>query len=110
MPGANPTSPTPHNLLLDFWLRLGLAGPLLLLALLLTFWRSALRSFRLTASPTSRVLLLGAMGSMVNLIAHGLVDNSVYVHDLAYVFVLLLALVANSARERPPRVTGGNLW
>ena len=29
------------------------------------------------------------MSSMVNLLAHGLVDNSVFVQDLCYVFVLL---------------------
>jgi hypothetical protein len=32
------------------------------------------------------------MGSMVNVLAHGLVDNSVFVQDLAYIFVLLLGL------------------
>ena len=35
------------------------------------------------------------IGSMINLLAHGLVDNSVFVNDLAYVFMFLLALNAN---------------
>ena len=35
------------------------------------------------------------MGSMINLLAHGLVDNSVFVNDLAYVFVLLLGIISN---------------
>lgn len=100
----------PHNILLDFWLRLGIAGPLLLLALLLTFWRSALRAFRSASSHGSRVLLAGSMGSMVSLIAHGLVDNSVFVHDLVYVFVLLAGLVANAAEEKKSSRPGRNMW
>jgi len=97
----------PHNILLDFWVRLGLAGPLVLLALLAAFWRSALRAFRHTANHTTLVLLAGAMGSMVSLMAHGLVDNSVFVPDLAYVFVLLLGLVANAAGEDRPAPAAG---
>ena len=90
----------PHNILLDFWLRLGLAGPIILIALLAAFWRSVLRAYRLPPTHGSRVLLAGSMGSMVSLIAHGLVDNSVYVHDLVYVFVLLVGLVASAAEEK----------
>jgi hypothetical protein len=49
-------------------------------------------------------LLVGMIGSMMNLLAHGLVDNSVFVNDLTYVFMLLLVLNANltgiSLREK----------
>ena len=100
----------PHNILLDFWLRLGLAGPLILLALLAAFWRSALRAYRVASTHGSRVLLAGTMGSMISLIAHGLVDNSVYVHDLVYVFVLLVGLVANVAEEEQSPVQQVDLW
>ncbi len=96
----DPNLSHPHNILLDFWLRLGLAGPMILIALLAAFWRSALRAYRVSTTQGSRVLLAGSMGSMVSLIAHGLVDNSVYVHDLVYVFVLLVGLVANAAEEK----------
>ena len=100
----------PHNILFDFWLRLGLAGPLILLSLLAAFWRSALRAYRVASTHGSRVLLAGSMGSMVSLVAHGLVDNSVYVHDLVYVFVLLLGLVANVAEEEQTPVPERDLW
>ena len=36
----------------------------------------------------------GMMGSMANTLAHGLVDNSVFVNDLSLVFMLLLGLVS----------------
>jgi hypothetical protein len=38
------------------------------------------------------------MGCMVNTLAHGLVDNSVYVNDLAFVFAFTLGLIATLAR------------
>jgi hypothetical protein len=36
---------------------------------------------------------------MANVLAHGLVDNSVYVNDLALVFALLLALAVWNDRH-----------
>lgn len=90
----------PHNILFDFWIRLGIAGPLLLIALMAAFWRKALRAYRSARRHAERVLLLGAMASMVSLVAHGLVDNSVYVNDLVYVFVLLCGLASCAGDER----------
>jgi O-antigen ligase len=81
----------PHNILLDFWVRLGIFGVLLLLWIQVIFWRTmraVYRHFR-SRDPLLFALAVGAMGSMVNLLAHGLVDNSVFVQDLCYVFVLL---------------------
>ena len=89
----------PHNILFDFWVRLGLAGPLLLIALLVAFWRGALQALRRASRREEKVLMAGAAGSMVSLVAHGLVDNSVFVHDLVYVFVLLPGLVCNAGMD-----------
>jgi hypothetical protein len=44
-----------------------------------------------------RAVLAGAMGSMAYFLAHGLVDNSYFVVDLAYVFCFTVALVARLA-------------
>ncbi len=92
----------PHNILLDFWIRLGLAGPLLLIALLTTFGHNALQALRMVSRHEEKILLAGAMGCMVNLVAHGLVDNSVFVHDLVYVFVLLPGLICNAGMDENP--------
>lgn len=54
-----------------------------MLALYRTFRQRDLLSFSLA---------IGAIGSMINLIGHGMIDNSIFVIDLSYVFVLLLAL------------------
>lgn len=85
----------PHNLILDVWLRLGIAGLFVVLALITLFWRNILRTLHQIdryRQPLLAAILIGASGSMVNLIAHGLVDNSIFVLDLAYIFMLLIAL------------------
>jgi O-antigen ligase len=79
----------PHNLLLDFGLRLGLGGIAILLWLQVAFWRAAWRLYRTRPEP----LVLGLMGSMAIFVSHGLVDNSYFLVDLAFTFFLTVGLV-----------------
>ncbi|MFQ6101295.1 MAG: O-antigen ligase family protein [Anaerolineae bacterium] len=88
----------PHNVLLDYGCRMGLCGLIAGLWMQIAFWRLALPSRHLT-DPDHRALALGLMGSMVNLLAHGLVDASYFVIDLAFVFFLTLGLVQWLARS-----------
>ncbi len=87
----------PHNFLLDFWVRLGIFGVMLFFWIQAFFWRQAVQLYRTFKGrdPLMFALVTGIMGSMINLLAHGLVDNSVFVNDLSYVFVLLLGLISN---------------
>lgn len=86
----------PHNLILDVWVRLGVLGVIWLITALVVFFRRMARLYRQTdGQPLARGIVIGAVGCMVNLIAHGLVDNSIFVQDLCYVFVLLLALASH---------------
>jgi O-antigen ligase len=91
----------PHNFFLDYWVSLGFAGVVLLIAMQAAFWRSAAGTFRRVrkADPLLAALVVGAMGSMADFLAHGLVDNSYFVVDLSFVFCLTLALVAWLRRE-----------
>lgn len=122
----------PHNVLLDFGCRLGIAGLVALAWLQVAFWRLALPLRRLASgsiessmlssakpltevgeagfrdelmcqrgagSPDRRALAIGLMGSMVNFLAHGLVDASYFVIDLAFVFFLTLGVVQWLARS-----------
>jgi O-antigen ligase len=104
MPDAwqEPNLSHPHNFVLDFWLRLGIMGVAVFVWIQAEFWRRALRMYRAyrETNPMKLALMVGVMGSMINLLAHGLVDNSVYVNDLAYIFVLLLGLAANQPNAR----------
>lgn len=98
----------PHNIILDQWTRLGLTGVIILAGMQLVFWRNMFwRYWRINDGDVmplaERILLVGAMGSMVSLLAHGLVDNSIYVIDLAYihVFLLIVSIVNNRTNRRP---------
>jgi O-antigen ligase len=87
----------PHNFLLDLWVRLGVLGVAVFVWWQVAFWRAISHVYRTYRNGDALMyaISIGAMGSMANLLAHGLVDNSVYVNDLAYVFVLLLGIAAS---------------
>ncbi len=82
----------PHNMFLDHWSRLGIGGLVAGLWLQLSFWRTALPLRRLH-DRDGRALALGLMGAMADTLAHGLVDHSFFLIDLAFVFFLTLGLV-----------------
>jgi putative inorganic carbon (HCO3(-)) transporter len=83
----------PHNFILDFWTRLGIGGLFVFGWLQIVFWRRVVSIYRATnSSPLAQCILIGVTGAMVNLLGHGLVDNSVFVIDLAIIFVFLLAI------------------
>jgi O-antigen ligase len=89
----------PHNLLLDFWLRLGILG------LVALGWASGEVVRRV--GPRSAALALGAAGALVAVVVHGLVDNSYFVIDLAYGCWVLLLLVELATDEAPVPVRAG---
>jgi len=81
----------PHNFLLDFWARLGVLGAVVGIGLQVAFWRAAL-PLRRHPDPDTRALAVGLMGGVADMLAHGLVDHSFFLVDLAYAFFLALAL------------------
>ena len=83
----------PHNFILDFWTRLSFFGVAVFLLLQYCFWRSAYSVTQRIRQrdPLLFAMAIGLMGSMAALLAHGLVDNSVFVIDLAFIFMFQLA-------------------
>ena len=79
----------PHNLVLDWWLSLGVVGLLLLARLLARFVRLA--GYALTGP--SRGLAAGAVGAMVATVVHGLTDNAFFLPDLAALWWATYVLV-----------------
>lgn len=81
----------PHNIVLDFASRLGLAG---LLAGAWLFWSY----LRLALGLPGRVnypwrpIAVGIIGALVYTVAHGLVDHSFFLVDLAFSFFFMLGL------------------
>lgn len=88
----------PHNIILDFWVRLGIGGVLVLLWLLAAFYQRAWRVFKSSRQMYLRALMLGLMASVVNMLAHGLIDAAYFVVDLAFVFLLTLAFTQVAAQ------------
>ncbi len=104
----------PHNFVLDFWVRLGIGGLGIFVWMLVAFFKRAWENFTrwVATEPGSvathlypRALMLGLMASVVNMLAHGLMDASFFVVDLAYVFMLMLALVATRIEMEPASVS-----
>ena len=83
----------PHNFALDFWTRLSLLGLLALFAIQAVFWRLGWRALRAARGRDAQLFAMtaGLMGSMAGLLAHGLIDNSYFVVDLAFIFMFQLA-------------------
>ena len=86
----------PHNLLLDWWTRLGIPGLLLGLAWLgLGTW-SVWRWFR---DGPQRALALGVLAATAAGLAHGMIDVSYALPELMIVWVLLFGLAPETENK-----------
>lgn len=97
----------PHNLLLDTWLRLGLAGVLAYGWLIVRFYRRLLAPVAPNGGSTGAAgpaagnlpgllpasfLRIGLLATMTAALIHGMVDSFYFWPDLAFTFWLLIAL------------------
>ncbi|MGE5140440.1 MAG: O-antigen ligase family protein [Rudaea sp.] len=85
----------PHNVLLDFWVRLGSFGLVVLVWMQVDFFRRAWRSFRRAGDRFTMALAVGLAASMADFLAHGMIDAAYFVVDLAFVFMLSMGLIAS---------------
>jgi putative inorganic carbon (HCO3(-)) transporter len=92
----------PHNVVLDFWLRLGLPGLAVLVWLLAAFFRAGWAAYRRARRSCDGLLAAGLMAGMAGAVAHGLVDSAFFLVDLAFVFVLQIALIQTLNRRAEP--------
>lgn len=84
----------PHNVVLDFWVRLGLAGLAVGIALHGFTLAAAVRLTRRT-SGEARALAAGAGALVLYGLLHGLVDSAFFQPDLALVFWLAAVVLAH---------------
>ncbi|CAN5542169.1 hypothetical protein BH23CHL5_BH23CHL5_01620 [soil metagenome] len=84
----------PHNMLLDAWLSLGLAGLMLLIAAVILLARQA-RGLS-TSGAVDSFWATAAIGALAAGAVHGLVDNSYFLPDLAALTWLLLAVATHT--------------
>ncbi len=82
----------PHNILLDFWTRLGLAGVAVGAWLLTAAARAGWRCYRALPDGNERAAVLGLLAGLGAALAHGLVVNSFFLMDLSFFFCLCAGL------------------
>ncbi len=99
----------PHNLILDFYVRLGLLGLAWLIFTLVPFmvrgWRVAIRR-KAEGDPLRFALVIGATGTLVDFTVHGMVDQDYFLHMLAYGFWFAILLIRVGASEWSADGTG----
>lgn len=97
----------PHNILLDFATRLGLPGVIAGTALFYACWRALHRRLHGGVSRPWQPVLVGFGAALAYTLAHGVVDHSFFLVDLAGAFYFMLALAgqlppATPEPSRPP--------
>lgn len=80
----------PHNIILNFWVELGLAGVLLFIWVIGKYFVIGLRLVK----KENNFLVLGLVGAMVVIVVHGLVDVPYFKNDLAIMFWILIAMMS----------------
>ena len=88
----------PHNIILDLWTRTGILG---LAAGLWAIVAASIRGWRLfrDGDAVTWPLALGLLAGLAAAVAHGLIDNSLFLVDLMALFVLTLGLFQRWAEE-----------
>jgi O-antigen ligase len=90
----------PHNLILDFWLRLGLAGVALLSGIVALCTWQVIRLRRSRDHSAHWALAVAAASLLAGGAAHGLVDNGFFLPDLAVLTWIAIALLEPPLPER----------
>ena len=95
----------PHNLVLDFWLRLGIGGVLTLVLLLTGALRSAYQALRrLDRSDQWAMTLGGLIAGLAAAVVHGCVDSFFFVTELSYWLLFALAWLERQPKQRARRL------
>ncbi len=88
----------PHNIVLNVWTELGLAGLFLFVWLSIDVLGRGTRLIRRQPPSFSRALAVGVLAAGTAMLVHGLVDVPYFKNDLAVQFWLLMALLAFADR------------
>ena len=85
----------PHNIIFDFWTRLGLVGLLSGASLFVAYGKqinaSLKRNWHEPLATQHLAISIGLAGGLTYILGHGLVDHSFFLVDLAFSFMFFLA-------------------
>ncbi|PIS04635.1 MAG: hypothetical protein COT81_05425 [Candidatus Buchananbacteria bacterium CG10_big_fil_rev_8_21_14_0_10_42_9] len=90
----------PHNIILNFWIDLGILG---LVAFTYIFVKFFQLSFKSELLAKQKYIGLAVIAAMVTILIHGLIDVPYFKNDLAVLFWVIVSLTINS-REKIPSV------
>ena len=82
----------PHNIILNFWLEIGLAGLIAFILLIIKFFKKGFISYKLQAT-SYKLITLGILAAMITVVIHGLIDVPYFKNDLAVLFWLIIGLI-----------------
>ena len=108
LPYANFPEPNlshPHNILLHFWLALGVPGLLVFGWLLWGLYRTGRKLLRQGRETPEYWLALGLLAALADFLGHGLVDDAYFLPDLAAQFALIVALLTILAEQDKRQVS-----
>jgi len=83
-----------HNIILNFWTELGLAGALLFIWIIGKYFYIGFKNIRNSASFKDNLIVVGLIGAMLVIIIHGIVDVPYFKNDLSVMFWVLIAVMS----------------
>lgn len=89
----------PHNIILDFATRLGGLGLLVAIGLTAGVLSAIKRIFHEPTAIMFRPLTIGIAGLLADMVAHGMVDHSLFLLDLSSAFMLSCALLVQISKQ-----------
>jgi O-antigen ligase/Flp pilus assembly protein TadD len=99
-----------HNELLQTWLESGIVGALLLVLLIVQYFRLAKRALKESDHPQDIGLILGSIGGMVALIGYGLMSYPLHLPSAAISFVFILSIPSVVSGIRQQQATPDTPW
>ncbi|MBL7058234.1 O-antigen ligase family protein [Patescibacteria group bacterium] len=84
----------PHNIFLNFWVELGLAGMIIFIWLIIKFLYFSIRFVNDPRFANNKYLISGLLSSMIVIVIHGMFDVPYFKNDLACLFWLIVALLS----------------
>lgn len=101
-------APHAHNLYLQIMCDAGITGLLLLVLILISFFRTTLGALSKTRDKTSRIYLIATVSSVCGFLLQGMVDYSFYNNKVMLLFWVFIGL--GSVLARRPDMEEGTLW
>ena len=108
----------PHNIFLNFWSELGLAGMLLFIWIIIKFYILAFRYLfencklkieNCSSSANDNQLVIALLSAMTVIVVHGVVDVPYFKNDLSVIFwsiIAIISILSESLKEDLIKVKG----